>query len=139
MKCRFSSLKIGTWNIEGAYVKVNNFYINKLKDDEFLKNAHGHDILCIQETHCGPRDILTSHLSDFSPTPHCRSQSGNSRYFGGMMLLVRKSIRKGVKISDTDDPDILGITLKKDFFNLSEDVHLWFVYVSPATSPYAKT
>ena len=37
-----------------------------------------------------------------------------------MLLLVKKNIRKGVKVSSTDDPDILGITLKKDFFNLPE-------------------
>ena len=59
MKCKYSFVRIGSWNIEGAYVKVNNFYVNKLRDDEFVKNAQAHDILCIQETHCGPHDILT--------------------------------------------------------------------------------
>ena len=53
-----------------------------------------------------------------------------------MLLFIRKSIRKGVKVTYTEDPDILGITLKKDFFNMPEDVLIWFVYASPANSPY---
>ena len=55
-----------------------------------------------------------------------------------MLLLIRKTIRKGVKVSNTEDPDILGITLKKDFFNLPEDTLVWFVYASPINSPYNK-
>ena len=78
MKCQYSFLRIGSWNIEGAYAKVNNFYVNKLRDDEFVKNAQAHDILCIQETHCGPHDIPTRHLDEFKPTPHCRKKSSNN-------------------------------------------------------------
>ena len=55
----------------------------------------------------------------FDCTPLQRGvKSSNNRYFGGMHLLIRKTICKGVKIFNTDDPDILGITLKKDFSNL---------------------
>ena len=138
MNCKYSSIKIGAWNIEGAYFKVNNFYVNKLRENEFLENSKIHDILCVQETHCGPRDVPSQHLNEFCSIPHCKKISSNNRFFGGMLLLVRKTIRKGVKISYTDDPDILGITLKKDFFNFTEDLHTWFVYASPASSPYAK-
>ena len=55
-----------------------------------------------------------------------------------MLLLIRRSIRRGVKVTDTDDPDILGITLNKDFFNMPEDLHVWFTYAPPVNSPYAK-
>ena len=34
---KYSFLKIGSWNIQGAYVKVNNYYVNKLRDDEFFE------------------------------------------------------------------------------------------------------
>ena len=112
-------------------------YVNKLRDEEFVQTAQSHDILCIQETHCGPQDVPTKHFDEeFKSTPHCRKMSSNNRYFGGMILMIRKSIRKGVKFTNTEDPDILGITLKKDFFNLSEDVNIWFVYASPVNSPY---
>ena len=136
MRNLYNFIKVGTWNIEGAYFKVNNYYINKLREPEFLSNLDAHDILCVQETHCGPNDIPAQHIKDFHPIPHCRDRSGNNRYFGGMLLLIRKSIRKGVKISYTGDPDILGITLRKEFFNLHEDIFIWFAYASPANSPY---
>jgi exonuclease III len=121
-----------------GHVKVNNYYVNKLRDEEFIKYTLNHDILCIQETHCGPNDIPSRHLTDFASIPHCRKKSNNNRFFGGMMLLVRKSIRKGIKVTDTEDPEILGITLKKDFFNLPKNLYVWFTYAPPVNSPYAK-
>ena len=60
------------------------------------------------------------------------------RWGGGMLLLVKNDIRQGVKISNTEDPDILGITLRKEFFNLPEDTLIWFAYASPVNSPYTK-
>ncbi len=138
MSCKYSFIKIGAWNIEGAYFKVNNYFVNKLREQEFESNIQAHDILCVQETHCGPRDIPSQHLTQFNSIPHCRKKSTNNRYFGGMLLLIRKTIRKGVKVTSTEDPDILRVTLKKDFFNLPEDLKVWFVYAPPANSPYTR-
>ena len=138
MSCKYSFIKIGAWNIEGAYFKVNNYFVNKLREPEFESAIQAHDILCVQETHCGPQDIPSQHLSQYNSIPHCRKKSANNRYFGGMLLLVRKTIRKGVKVTCTEDPDILGITLKKDFFGLSRDLGVWFVYAPPANSPYTR-
>ena len=53
-----------------------------------------------------------------------------------MLLLIRKTIRKGIKITYTDNPDILGIKMLKDFFGFKEDLHVWFVYAPPLNSPY---
>ena len=50
--------------------------------------------------------------------------------------MIRKTIRKGVKIMSTANPDILGITLLKDFFGLNEDLNVWFVYAPPLNTPY---
>ena len=74
MKFKHSFVKIGSWNIEGAYSKVNNYYVNKLRDEVFLEKAKAHDILCIQETHCGPHDVPARHLDEFTSTPHCRKK-----------------------------------------------------------------
>ena len=139
MRDLYNYIKIGSWNIEGAYFKTGSSFTNKMHEPKFISTVEAHDILCVQETHCGPNDIPSQHLDkNFKSIPHCRGMSGNNRYFGGMLLLIKKTIRKGVKISSTDDPDILGITLKKDFFNLPADTHVWFTYASPITSPYTK-
>ena len=135
-KVNFSFIKIGCWNIHGAYYKVNGFDVNKLEDPLFLGTLKEHDILCLQETHCGLNDLMNSHIHEFHGIPHCRKISNNNRYFGGMLLLVRKTIRKGVKVVSTDNRDILGIRLLKSFFGLPEDLTIWFVYAPPLGTPY---
>jgi exonuclease III len=94
--------------------------------------------MCLQETHCGAAERPTDHIPDFASIPHCRKISSNNRYFGGMLLLIRKSVRKGVKVTYDKDPDILGITLSKEFFGMEQDLLVWFTYAPPATSHYRK-
>ena len=89
--------------MEGAYTKTNNYYTNKLREPEFLNTLKAHDILCVQETHCGPNDIPSQHIKNYNSIPHCRVRSGNNCYFCGMILLIKKNIRKGVKVIDTAD------------------------------------
>ena len=117
--CNYNFTKIGCWNIHGAYDKTNSFRINKLEDPCFLKILEAHDILCVQETHCGQNDLSSDHLTQFDSIPHCRKKSSNNRFFGGMLLLIRKSVRRGVKVTNSTVPDILGITLSKEFFGRS--------------------
>ena len=132
----YTFLKIGSWNLHGAYYDVNGYRVNKLEDPIFLDALNSHDILCLQETHCGKNDLLSSHITEFQGIPHCRKISANNRYFGGMLLLIRKTIRKGIKITSTENPDIFGIRLLGEFFGLTEDLHIWFVYAPPLNSPY---
>ena len=70
------------------------------------------DILCLQETHTAP-DHTFKECEDFYLVPHCRKKSSNNRYFGGFLLLIRKTIRKGIKIDQSEDRDLLEVTLKK--------------------------
>ena len=123
----FNFAKIGCWNIHGAYYNINGYRINKLEDPSFLEVLDTHDILCLQETHCGQNDLVNSHIHHYHGIPHCRKISKNNRYFGGMLLLIRKTVRKGIKIIANDDPDILGVLMLKDFFGLPEDLTVWFV------------
>ena len=119
-------LRIGSWNIHGVYETTNKFQINKLESPSFLKILKSHDILCLQETHLGPHELPVDHIPDFKAIPHCRTKSANGRYFGGMLLMVRESVRPGIKILSSDNRDILGITLKHNFFNTSRDRTIWF-------------
>ena len=59
--------------------------------------------------------------------------------FERMTTKARHSIRKGVKITDTEDKDILEVTIQKDFFGLNHDVIILFTYASPINSPYTKS
>ena len=130
-------LTIGCWNIQGIYEKVNRVKVSKLDDELFLKKLKKFDILCLQETHCGPMDVPTV-PEDYIPVSHCRSLSSNNRYFGGMLLLIRKTIRGQVKIVKDFDQDLIEVILNKQSFGLSEEKRIIFVYASPFTSPYTK-
>ena len=37
-------------------------------------------------------------IDGYKITPHCRGISANNRYFGGMLIFIKSSIDKGVKI-----------------------------------------
>ena len=131
-------LTVGCWNIQGVYETVNNVKINKLEDEIFLNMLKKFDILCLQETHLGP-DEIPSIDENYVPVPHCRNISGNNRYFGGMLLLVRKSIRSLVEIRKDFDQDLIEVILNKKPFNFDADKSIVFLYASPFNSSYTKS
>ena len=96
--------------MQGVYEKVNNLDISKLEDETFLKVLKKFDILCLQETHLGENDIPDV-PDDYVPIPHCRKMSGNRRYFGGMLLLVRKSIGGLITIHKDFDQSSRGLSI----------------------------
>ena len=128
-------LTVGCWNIQGIYEKINGIKICKIDEDIFIKTVKKFDILCIQETHVSDDNIF-SDIKGFQAIPHC---SSNNRFFGGFMVLVRNTIRKGVKITDREDKDILEITIQKGFFGLNHDFIILFTYASPINFPYTKS
>ena len=129
-------LSVGCWNIEGIYQKINGVRISKLDDESFEKTLNKFDILCLQETHASPKD--TPKFKNFVPIPHCREISNNKRYFGGMLLFIRKTIRKGIKVNCKVDVDSLEVILDRGFFGFIKDIRILFTYASPTTSPYTR-
>ena len=137
-KCIFNFLTVGCWNIQGLYEKINSVKFCKLDQPEFLEILKEHDILCLQETHV-PHDEPIQNVEGYTITPHCRKISTNNRYFGGMLIFIKTSIKNGVKIGKHFDEDALEVTLSKNFFGLSKDYNFLFTYASPINSPYTKS
>ena len=137
-KCFFKTVTVGCWNIQGLYENVNGIKTCKLDNLLFLNTLKKFDVLCIQETHVPHEEKLPS-LKDFRSIPHCREKSGNNRYFGGFLVLVRKSIEKGIKLGKNSDADAFEVTLLEKFFHLREDTKILFTYASPLNSSYTKT
>ena len=131
-------LSVGCWNIEGIYEKINGVTVSKLEDETFQNTLEKFDILCLQETHASKNDRPKFNNFVTIP-PHCREISGNKRYFGGMLLFIRSTIRKGVKVNNKIDVDILEIVLDKKFFGFTKDIRILFTYASPITSPYTRS
>ena len=135
-RCMFKNLTVGCWNIEGIYEKINSVKVSKLEQPIFLETLKKHDVLCLQETHLSQDEIIPDILGYVS-IPHCRNISGNSRYFGGLLIFIKTSIRNGIKIRHNFDQDALEATFLKNFFGLKKDVKYLFTYASPINSPYA--
>ena len=95
-KCIFNNLTVGCWNIEGIYENINSVKISKLTQPSFLETLKKHDILCLQETHVGKDEIIPS-IDGYYTVPHCRTISGNNRYFGGILIFVKSCIKNGIK------------------------------------------
>ena len=135
-KCIFNYVTVGSWNIQGVYEKVNGIKVCKLNDTTFHNTLKKFDILCLQETHL-PQDENLPQFEDHITIPHCRKMSANNRYFGGLLIFIRKSIRDGAKIEPTTvDNDVFKITLSKTFFGLPQDRKIIFTYASPINSCY---
>ena len=130
-------LSVGCWNIEGIYEKVNGSRHSKLDDDTFLNTLKNFDILCLQETHTSQND--TPVFENFVTIPHCRKISGNKRYFGGMLLFIRRTLRKGIKINRDIDDDSMEVILDRGFFGLTKRIKILFTYASPLSSSYTKS
>ena len=134
-KCFFKKLSVGAWNI---HEKVNGVRLCKLDEDIFQRTLRRFDIFCLQETHVSSQENIYS-FNDCFMKPQCRKKSSNNRYFGGLLLFIRKSIKEGVKVRDIFDDDALEITLQKKFFGLQEDIKILFIYASPLNSSYTKS
>ena len=136
-RCIFNNLTVGCWNIQGVMEKVNSSKINKIEDPIFEKILKKFDILCLQETHLSQDDDVPK-FDGYVPIPHCRKLSGNNRYFGGMLVYIKTSIRSGARIRRNFDDDALEVTLLKNFFGLGKDFKILFTYASPINSCYTK-
>ena len=136
-RCIFNSLTVGCWNIQGVLEKVQSSKINKLDDPFFRSILNKFDILCLQETHLSQDDTIPE-ATGYVSIPHCRTKSKNNRYFGGMIIYIKASIRSGTEILRTFDEDALEVKLLKNFFGLSKDIKLLFTYASPINSCYTK-
>ena len=130
-------LTVGCWNIQGLHVKVNGVKLCKLDNESFTNTIKKFDLLCLQETHTSQLENFK--IQNYVTIAHCCIMSKNNRYFGGMLLFIKKSLRKGILIKQDFDVDALKITLRNDFFGLKNDINIMFTYASPVNSCYTKS
>ena len=108
------------WNIQGIFETINDTKYSKLDQPEFENRLNKFDILCLQETHCGPKDIDPLAVPGYQLNHFNRSKSSNNRYFGGLLLLYKTCLKKGIKIIDNKHQDKLWIKLDKTFFQITK-------------------
>lgn len=117
-------LNICTWNVGGMISDG----INKSTDKLFIDQIKNYDLVLLTETHIGYN--TTIEITDFTYYPVCRDKSSNNRYFGGLGILVKRNIRKGISILPNTNKDYQWLMLKKDFFNLKKDIfYVLYIYL----------
>ena len=130
-------VSIGCWNIHGLFISIDpKSKICKLKDDEFIKRLQCYDILCLQEIKCGQKDTQGLTVDGYHLYPFHRKISKNNRYFGGSLIFIKNSIKKGVSFVKNFKGDITWVKLDKTFFGLRKNLSICFAYAPPLNSPY---
>ena len=119
------------WNIGGLISK----HQDKTKDPFFLQEIKSYDVVLLTETHVGYSALIN--IDGFNYYPVCRQQSANSRYYGGLGILIKSQIRKGIKILKNTSKDYQWLKFDKSYFNLKSDIFLCLAYIIPVTSFYA--
>ena len=128
-----SSLKIGAWNVNGVKTKD----IDKFNDKHFIDLIKNFDILGIVETHLIAS--LPSPLPNYKIHHFFRVQDKKAkRVFGGISILVKKSISNGVTITDSSNSNFIWLKLDKHYFNMFEDLYICFLHIPPENSTYSE-
>ena len=131
-----SELWIQCRNIYGVFKNINGFVYNKLQDPDFKKETQNCKILGLIETQHVAEDIDQLQITDFKCFQVCRKKKKFGRKHGGIAVFVHNSILKGVSKIATQGSECVILKLNKDFFKLSKDTYLLFVYCSPANSSF---
>ena len=120
-----SFISICSWNVGGLVSKS----FNKLNDANFRKELTSYDIIFLSESHTGFETHID--LEGFQHFQICRPMSRNNRYYGGLALLIRKTLRSGIRILKNSSTEFQWVKLLKDHFSLDKDIFICFSYISP--------
>ena len=113
------------------HIKIKIIQYNKISDPSYVNELTSYGITFLSETHTG----LENHIDveGFQHIPICRPIARNNRYYGGLAVLIRKSIRSGITILKNTSSEFQWMKLSKTFFNLEKDIFVCFSYVSPCS------
>ena len=120
-------LHIGSHNIQGNLAKKFNFV-------DVVNDSHRFDIFCIQETWLTDNyDIVIPgyHIFRSDRKKNKRKNCGS----GGVAILFKKSLEKGLKKIESKNNDLLWVKLDKKFFGMDSDLFLCSCYIPPENSP----
>ncbi len=132
-----NNLKILTWNIR--CISTTNALGQKslkTKVQEIYHKFVSHDIVCLQETWCTDDEARSLEDENFKVLFSNRKyrDPNAKRISGGVIVMVKKHIWKGVKKMLSSSDDVLWIKLDKNFFKSDRDIFLACSYLPPQGS-----
>lgn len=124
-----TSLNNGFWNIN----KLISKHADKSNDELFFNSINKSDILGLAEVKC---DLNRVKFNNFvTHFVERKSKKGNQIY-GGLGVLVKKTIRKGIKYLPVRCSEYQWLQLDKNYFGLDKDIYLCFAYIPPQYSSF---
>ena len=124
-------LKIVSWNIN----QLKSSVYNKSRDKYFLAEISRYDIFGILETKHSKDDFF-DFGQDFRSISVPRPKEEKYPVSGGIIILLKNSIKPGIKIIKNTSSEIQWIRLTKEFFGFEKDLYICFTYFAPSNSSY---
>ena len=115
-----TSLNIGYWNIN----KLISKQTDKSKDDLFINTINKSDIFGLAEVKC---DLNKFHFDNFVTLYIERKSKIGNQSYGRLGILVRNTIRKGVKYPPVKCSEYQWLKLDKTYFGLDKDMYICFI------------
>ena len=133
-KYYISELKVGCWNINGIFKRINRFRYNKLETDYCIRLLQSHHIFGVIESHHLATEIHQLHINGYTCFNTCRPKTTNN-ISGGLINSIYDIMQlQGVqKISKGGSKNICN-KLKKELFATVNDIYLVFSYCGTSSS-----
>ena len=113
-------LSISSWNVNGLIKRLNGTRQCKLDEPLFCEKLFS-DIIFLSETHLSNSDSIA--YKGYKYYANCRSD-GPSRLRGGLGVLIRQSLVKGITIVDKSSSESIWLKLSRTFFGFRKDIYL---------------
>ena len=129
MNIQQTSVNIACWNINCLRSKL----LDKSSDPLFLKEISNFDIACLSELKCNMANI---NFEGYKTHIIQRRGACKGRFFGGIAILVKQNIRRGIKFMTSTSSEYQWFKLDRTFFGLKRHIYVCFTYYSPRNSSY---
>ena len=114
------NLKFCSFNIEGLG--------EKLEEEKFLEIIQNFDFITLVQTWKPEYEEIS--IDNFHSYSKCCSKHKRAkRHSGGITVLIRNDIRKGVKFFSSKSDRLVWCKLERSLSNLEEDIYVCSVYI----------
>ena len=118
------------------FLKIGTCLSAKLDDSDFISKITNFDLITLVETWL-PYGFNNINIPGYKSFSMCRKDISqrSRRGSGGITILVRSNLRKGIKFLEKDSSEeFVWWKLDKSFFKMSHDIYICSVYVPPQNS-----
>ena len=136
-----TDLNILSWNING----VGSKFLDSLdphnptsdSSEKLVQFLREYDLVCMQETFFTDTEMMYHKLGpvvrkyDVFHSLRTRKHKKAKRGSGGVVLLFKKQIKKGIFLVNNKHEDFLWVKLCKEYFGFEHDIYLGCVYLPP--------